>query len=430
MFETIKNAWKIADLKKKLLFTALFLLIFRIGCHIPVPGLVEEAFKKLIEGNQLFGFMDTFSGGAFSRASLFAMSITPYVNATIILQLLTIAIPALERLQKEGAEGRKKIQQYVRYLTVILGFFQASMLFISLRGNGTTTTSIYDGGTILSFFMITLSFTAGTAFIMWLGESITEKGIGNGISLIIFAGIIARAPSGFQNILYYYQQGSLGSGIVGLIGLILILGVFLVAIVGVIFVTQAERRIPIQYAKRVVGRKMYGGQSTHLPIKVNMAGVIPIIFAMSLTTLPSIIIGFAAPHTDSAFLQLLQKQGTPLHMAILAMLIIFFTFFYTIIQFNPVEVANNLKKNGGFIPGVRPGKPTSIYISNVLNRVTWFGGFFLAFIAIFPSILGVIFGMNVWFGGTALLIVVGVALDTVKQIESQMLMRHYKGFLD
>ncbi|MBN2852446.1 MAG: preprotein translocase subunit SecY [Clostridia bacterium] len=426
MFETIKNAWKIADLKKKLLITAFFLLIYRIGCHIPVPGLVEEAFKKLIDGNQLFGFMDTFSGGAFSNASLFAMSITPYINSTIILQLLTIAIPALERLQKEGAEGRKKIQQYVRYLAVALGFFQASMLFISLKSSN----AIFDGGTVISFFIITLSFTAGTAFIMWIGENITEKGIGNGISLIIFAGIIARAPAGFQNILYYYQQGTLGSGIVGILSIALILAVFLVAVVGVIYVTQAERRIPIQYAKRVVGRKMYGGQSTHLPIKVNMSGVIPIIFAMSLTSLPSIIIGFVAPNTTSAFLIALTKQGGAIHLTIYAIFIIFFTFFYTLIQFNPVEVSNNLKKNGGFIPGVRPGKPTSVYISNVLNRVTWFGAVFLALIAIFPSLLKTIFGLEVWFGGTALLIIVGVALDTIKQIESQMLMRHYKGFLD
>ena len=430
MFETIKNAWKIADLKKKLLYTAIFLLIYRLGCHIPVPGLMEEAFSKLIEGNQLFGFMDTFSGGAFSNASLFAMGISPYINSTIILNLLTIAIPALERLQKEGAEGRKKIQQYVRYLTVILGFFQASMLFISLRGNGTTTSSIFDGGTVISFLIITLSFTAGTAFIMWIGENITEKGIGNGISLIIFAGIIARAPVGAQTLMLYYQQGTLGSGIIGILVIGLILAVFLAMVVGVIYVTQAERRIPIQYAKRVVGRKMYGGQSTHLPIKVNMSGVIPIIFAMSLTSLPSIIIGFAAPQTENAFLLALQNQGGVGHMIIYAALILFFTFFYTIIQFNPVEVANNLKKNGGFVPGVRPGKPTSIYISNVLNRLTWFGGFFLAVVATFPSIMGTIFNINVWFGGTALLIVVGVALDTVKQIESQMLMRHYKGFLD
>ncbi len=426
MFETIKNAWKIADLKKKLLFTAVFLLIYRLGCHIPVPGLIEEAFAKLIEGNQLFGFMDTFSGGAFSNASLFAMGITPYINSTIILQLLTIAIPALERLQKEGAEGRKKIQQYVRYLTVILGFFQASMLFINLKTSG----AIYDGGTVISFFLISLTFTAGTAFIMWIGENITEKGIGNGISLIIFAGIIARGPAGIQSILYYYQQGQLGSGIVGILGVSLIFGVFLVSVVGVIYVTQAERRIPIQYAKRVVGRKMYGGQSTHLPIKVNMAGVIPIIFATSLTALPGILVSFIAPQTESAFLLALQTTGGPIYLIIYAMLILFFTFFYTIIQFNPVEVANNLKKNGGFIPGVRPGKPTSVYINNVLNRLTWFGGFFLATVAVFPGIMGGLFDMNIWFGGTALLIVVGVALDTVKQIESQMLMRHYKGFLD
>ena len=426
MFETIKNAWKIGDLKKKLLITMGLILIYRLGTHLPVPGLIQEAFAAMTEGNQLFGFMDTFSGGAFSRASLFAMNITPYINASIIMNLLTVAIPALERMQKEGTEGRKKIQQIVRYLAVGLGFFQAAMLYISLASSD----AIYDGGTIVSFFIITLSFTAGTAFIMWLGENITEYGIGNGISLIIFAGILARAPQGIAQIWTYYKAGTLGNGLVGILAMVGILLVFTVSVVGVIYVTQAERRVPVQYAKRVVGRKMYGGQSTHLPMKVNMAGVIPIIFALSITTLPSIIIGLAAPNTESKILIALTKQGTLVHMTIMAMLIIFFTFFYTIIQFNPVEVANNMKKNGGFIPGIRPGKPTADYIAKVLNRITWFGGFFLAAVAVFPQVFGAIFGINIWFGGTALLIVVGVALDTVKQVESQMLMRHYKGFLD
>ncbi|MBN2559178.1 MAG: preprotein translocase subunit SecY [Clostridia bacterium] len=426
MFETIKNAWKIGDLKKKLLITVALLLVYRLGSHLPVPGLIREAFVAMTEGNQLFGFMDTFSGGAFSRASLFAMNITPYINASIIMNLLTVAIPALERMQREGTEGRKKIQQIVRYLAVGLGFFQAAMLFISLKNNF----AIYDGGTVVSFFLITLSFTAGTAFIMWLGENITEYGIGNGISLIIFAGILARAPQGAAQIWAFYKAGDLGTGIVGILVIAAILAVFLASVVGVIYVTQAERRIPVQYAKRVVGRKMYGGQSTHLPMKVNMAGVIPIIFASSITTLPSIVIGLAAPNTTNKFLLALQQQGGVVHMSIMAILILFFSFFYTIIQFNPVEVANNMKKNGGFIPGIRPGKPTADYIAKVLNRITWFGGFFLAVVAVFPQVLGAIFGINIWFGGTALLIVVGVALDTVKQVESQMLMRHYKGFLD
>ncbi|MBN1624824.1 MAG: preprotein translocase subunit SecY [Clostridia bacterium] len=426
MFETIKNAWKIGDLKKKLLVTVGLLLIYRLGSHLPVPGLISEAFEAMTEGNQLFGFMDTFSGGAFSRASLFAMNITPYINASIIMNLLTVAIPALERMQKEGTEGRKKIQQIVRYLAVALGFFQAAMLYISLANNNV----IYDGGSVVSFFIITLSFTAGTAFIMWLGENITEYGIGNGISLIIFAGILARAPQGVAQIWTYYQGGFFGTGILAILAMVAIVAVFVVSIVGVIYVTQAERKIPVQYAKRVVGRKMYGGQSTHLPMKVNMAGVIPIIFATSITTLPSIIIGLAAPNTTNRFLLALQQQGGIAHMTIMAILIIFFAFFYTIIQFNPVEVANNMKKNGGFIPGIRPGKPTADYIAKVLNRITWFGGFFLAAVAVFPQILGSVFGINIWFGGTALLIVVGVALDTIKQVESQMLMRHYKGFLD
>ncbi|MFO7612622.1 MAG: preprotein translocase subunit SecY, partial [Clostridia bacterium] len=396
MFETIKNAWKIGDLKKKLIITVALLLVYRLGSHLPVPGLIREAFVAMTEGNQLFGFMDTFSGGAFSRASLFAMNITPYINASIIMNLLTVAIPALERMQREGTEGRKKIQQIVRYLAVGLGFFQAAMLFISLKNNF----AIYDGGTIVSFFLITLSFTAGTAFIMWLGENITEYGIGNGISLIIFAGILARAPQGAAQIWAFYKAGDLGTGIVGLLVIAAILAVFLASVVGVIYVTQAERRIPVQYAKRVVGRKMYGGQSTHLPMKVNMAGVIPIIFASSITTLPSIVIGLAAPNTTNKFLLALQQQGGVVHMSIMAILILFFSFFYTIIQFNPVEVANNMKKNGGFIPGIRPGKPTADYIAKVLNRITWFGGFFLAVVAVFPQVLGAIFGINIWFGGT------------------------------
>ncbi len=427
MFETLRNAWKIPDLRKKVLFTVAMLLVFRIGSHIPNPGLDPEQFSRLLESaGSLGGFMDIISGGSFKLATIFAMSITPYINSSIIMQLLTVAIPALERLQKEGEEGRKIIQQYVRYGAVVLGLVQAIALYVSMRS------AVYDGGTVWSFLTITLSFTAGTAFLMWLGEQITEYGIGNGISLIIFAGIVSRGPQAVMSIIDNYNLGNFGEGILGILVIIAILLMFVVVIAGVIWVQEAERRIPIQYAKRVVGRKMYGGQSTHLPIKVNLAGVIPIIFAMSIMMFPSTIVTMFFANADNWFVNLFKNpEQSPLYVIIYALLILFFTFFYSVIQFNPIEIANNMKKNGGFIPGYRPGKATSDYISKVLNRITWFGGFFLAVITIAPIILGNITKIpGIWFGGTAVLILVGVALDTVKQIESQMLMRHYKGFLE
>ncbi len=426
MLEILRNAWKIKDLRKKLLFTVAMLIVYRIGSHIPVPGLDPGEFEKLVGQGGLFGFLDIVTGGAFRLATIFAMSITPYINASIIMNLLTVAIPSLERLAKEGEEGRKKIAQYTRYGTVILGFLQASGLYWGMKG------AVVGGGNTWNYITITLTFTAGTAFLMWLGEQITEKGIGNGISLIIFAGIVSRGPNGAAALYTNWDLGNFGPKFVGFFVVLAILALFVALIAGVIWVQQAERRIPIQYAKRVVGRKMYGGQSTHLPIKVNLAGVIPIIFAMSIMAFPSTVIGFVAPNTENEILIALRDgQGSWVGALLRAMLIMFFTFFYTIIQFNPVEIANNMKKNGGFIPGIRPGKPTSDYISKVLNRLTWFGGLFLATITILPTIIQMITGMdNLWFGGTALLILVGVALDTIKQMESQMLMRHYKGFLE
>jgi len=427
MFETLRNAWKIPDLRRKILFTIAMLIIFRIGSFIPVPGLDPEQLRKLVEqGGSLFGFIDIVTGGAFAKATIFAMSITPYINSSIIMQLLTVAIPKLEQLAKEGEEGRKIIAQYTRYGTVVLGFLQAVGLYFGLGA------SVIGGRGFVSFVTITLTFTAGTAFLMWLGEQITEFGIGNGISLLIFAGIVSRGPAGARNLFTYYKAGSFGSGILGAFVILLILVVFIAIIAAVVWVSQAERRIPVQYAKRVVGRKMYGGQSTHIPIKVNLAGVIPIIFAMSIMAFPSTIISFFAPNSTNPVIKwFMNSQGGIGYALIYALLVMFFTFFYTVIVFNPVELANNMKKNGGFIPGIRPGKPTSDYIAKVLNRVTWFGALFLALITIFPSILQQFTGVkNVWFGGTAVLILVGVALDTVKQIESQMLMRHYKGFLE
>lgn len=427
MLETLRNAWKIPDLRNKILFTIAMLLVFRIGSHIPVPFLDKDKFAKIISnGGALFGMFNIISGNALKLATIFAMSITPYINSSIIMQLLTVAIPRLEQLAKEGEEGRKIIGQYVRYGTVILGFIQALGLYFGMRS------ALTDGGTFVSFLTVTLTFTAGTAFLMWLGEQITEKGIGNGISLIIFAGIVSRGPSGLQAILNLFQSTNASAGIISAVGLVAgILIMFLVVIAAVIWINQGERRIPVQYAKRVVGRKMYGGQSTHIPIKVNLAGVIPIIFALSITAFPSTIISFLAPNSKNGFV-LFFKNATksPGYALVLGILIMFFTFFYTIIQFNPIEIANNMKKNGGFIPGIRPGKPTSDYISRVLNRITWFGGLFLAIVTIFPYIFEAFGVTGVWMSGTVVLILVGVALDTVKQMESQMLMRHYKGFLE
>lgn len=427
MIETLRNAWKIPDLRKRILITIGLLIIYRIGSFIPVPGLDPSAFEELVNRGSLFGFIDIITGGAFQQATIFAMSITPYINASIIMQLLTVAIPKLEMLQKEGEEGRKIIAKYTRYVGVLLGFLQAVGLYFGLGS------SIEGGRSVLSFFTVTLTFTAGTAFLMWLGEQITEYGIGNGISLIIFAGIVSRGPKGAMTLYNNYKAGNLGgTGIIGILVIILILAVFIALIAAVVWVQEAERRIPVQYAKRVIGRKMYGGQSTHIPIKINLAGVIPIIFAMSIMTFPSTIIGFIGASSTNKVVRFFVNWPEKISYAIVsALLVIFFTFFYTMIQFNPVEIANNIKKNGGFIPGIRPGKPTSDYITKVLYRLTWFGAIFLALIQVFPSIVGRITGIKgVWFAGSGLLILVNVALETIKQIESQMIMRHYKGFLD
>lgn len=423
----LKNAWKIPDLKRKILMTLMLLIVYRIGTYIPVPGLNSSYLASLVgQQGSLLGFMDILAGGAFANASIFAMSITPYINASIIMQLLTIAIPKLEQLSKEGESGRKIIAQWVRYGTVILGFIQAAAMYIGFSGG------VSKPG-ILTFLTISLSLTAGTAFIMWLGEQINEYGIGNGISMIIFVNIISRGPSAGAALVGIITDGVTSGKIIGAVLTVLAIVVGFTAVVTfVIWVTQAERRIPVQYAKRVVGRKMYGGQSTHIPMKVNVAGVIPIIFAMSILAFPATIINLVAPNTTNAFLVSMKNfDGGAGYVILNAVLIMFFTFFYTVLVFNPIELANNIRKNGGFIPGIRPGKPTSDYISKVLNRITWFGAFFLAMITVLPSILGTVTGVKyLWFGGTSLLIMVGVALDTMKQIESQLLMRHYKGFLE
>ncbi|MBQ8764337.1 MAG: preprotein translocase subunit SecY [Clostridia bacterium] len=421
MISTLRNAWKIPDLRKRMLYTLLMLVVFRLGTFIPVPGLNREVLSQLASegGNTLFALLNSFSGGSFSNATIFAMSITPYINSSIILQLLTVAIPALERLSKEGEEGRKVIAKWTRYVTVILAFIQATGLYFGLG-------AVANPG-LKSFIVIVTTFTAGTAFLMWLGEQITEKGVGNGISMIIFAGIVSSVPGMIWDMYQNFISGAIN--IWGIVGI----AVFaLVMIAFVVFITDAERRIPVQYAKRMVGRKMYGGQSTHIPIKVAMAGVIPIIFAMSILAFPSTIMSFTGGMPTEGFWGAFWREVTSgwTYAVLYFLLILFFTYFYTAIQFNPIEIANNMKRNGGSIPGIRSGKPTSDYISKILTRITLAGAIFLAIIACVPMILGQFMNFTIQIGGTSLLIMVGVALETVKQIESQMLMRHYKGFLD
>jgi len=417
VFNTLRNAWKIPDLRQKMLFTLVMLIIFRLGSFIPVPGMNTEALSQLIQSGGLLGFFNTISGGAFDNFAIFAMSITPYINSTIIMQLLTIAIPSLEALAKEGEEGRRKIAQYTRYGTVILALIQALALSYGLRGYLLRT----DAASII---LVALSLTAGTAFLMWLGEQINEKGIGNGISLLIFAGIVSRVPGGVLKIVELYKVKS-----TNLIEIAFFLIFAILIIMAVIFIQEGERRIPVQYAKRVVGRRMYGGQSTHIPLKVNQAGVIPVIFAMSLIAFPGQIAQFFPNSAAYRFFNTYLSWGSWIHGILYALLIIGFTYFYTAVTFNPIEVANNIKKYGGFIPGIRPGKPTSDFITKSLNRITLVGAFFLAVVAIVPIFLMNFTGIKVFFGSTSLLIVVGVAMDFVKQVEAQMVMRNYQGFL-
>lgn len=417
MFNTLSNAWKIPDLRRKLIFTLAMLAIFRVGSFIPVPGMDTAAIASLVEKGGLIGFFDVISGGAFKNFAVFAMNITPYINASIIVQLLTVAIPKLEALAKEGEDGRKKIAQLIRYGTVVLGFIQAIALSIGLRGYLLDTS-------FWTIALVAVSLTAGTAFLMWLGEMINEKGIGNGISLIIFAGIVSRIPLGITKIYDLFINKS-----INIFQVVFFLVCAIAIIMAVVLVQEGQRRIPVQYAKRVVGRKMYGGQSSHIPLKVNSAGVIPVIFAMSLISFPSQIAAFFPDSSANRILSNWLGWGTIPHAILYALLIIGFTYFYTAIQFNPTEVAENIKKYGGFIPGIRPGKPTADFIMKSLNKITLVGALFLALIACVPIFLVKLSGIDIAFGGTSLLIVVGVALDFVKQLESQMVMRNYQGFL-
>ena len=434
MLKTIRNAWSIPDLRKKLLFTLMIIIVFRIGSVIPVPFLdmsaLATAMNGMNEGNTMLAYLNTLSGGAFANATLFAMGVTPYINSSIIMQLLTVAIPPLERMAKEGEAGRRKIGTITRYVTVGLGLIQGGAYWYYLHKSGVT---VYTEGFSLWFsaIVIILVFTAGTALMMWLGEQINTNGIGNGISILLFAGIVAQLPYTLSMLGQFWKLA--GEGSTQFYFLVPLWIVIFVAIVWVItFMQDSERRIPIQYAKRVVGRKMYGGQSSHLPIKVALGGVLPIIFASSILSIPGTINLFTKVKDGfwGAFFNAFDTSGW-LYNVLYFILIIMFAYFYTTIQYNPIEMANNLKSNNGTIPGIRPGAPTADYIRNILSRITLIGALFLAVIALVPSIYGSATGMGrMAIGGTSIIILVGVALETVKQLESQMMMRHYKGFLD
>ena len=434
MLKTIRNAWSIPDLRKKLLFTLMIIIVFRIGSVIPVPFLdmsaLATAMNGMNEGNTMLAYLNTLSGGAFANATLFAMGVTPYINSSIIMQLLTVAIPPLERMAKEGEAGRRKIGTITRYVTVGLGLVQGFAYWFYLHRSGVT---VYTEGFSLWFsaIVIILVFTAGTALMMWLGEQINTNGIGNGISILLFAGIVAQLPYTLSMLGQFWKLA--GEGSTQFYFLVPLWIVIFVAIVWVItFMQDSERRIPIQYAKRVVGRKMYGGQSSHLPIKVALGGVLPIIFASSILSIPGTINLFAKVKDGfwGAFFNAFDTSGW-LYNVLYFILIIMFAYFYTTIQYNPIEMANNLKSNNGTIPGIRPGAPTADYIRNILSRITLIGALFLAVIALVPSIYGSATGMGrMAIGCTSIIILVGVALETVKQLESQMMMRHYKGFLD
>lgn len=445
----MRNAWKVPDLRKKILFTLMVVIIFRIGSVIPVPFLDVNALKTMmsnVDDNSLFGYLNMMSGDAFSHATMFAMSISPYINASIIMQLLTVIIPALERMTKEGEEGRKKMGALTRYLTVILGLAQGTMFYLWLKNN--RITMFNDGfSKIFTAIIIILTFTAGTALIMWLGEQINQKGVGNGISILLFAGIVSRMPTLITTLWAYisYAQAMPDQQVFGFtlyplqywayyIFVPLFVIIFLAVMWFIVFMNDAERRIPIQYAKRVVGRKMYGGQSTHIPVKVSGSGVMPIIFASTILSLPGtikVIAGSNAPAWLDSILSAMSPTGW-IYPTIYFFLILFFAYFYLQIQYNPVEMANNLRQSSGTIPGIRPGKPTAEFIGKVLSKITFLGSIFLGFIAILPFIFSDLTGMynTAFLGGTSIIILVGVALETVKQMESQMMMRHYKGFLD
>ncbi len=418
MLSTMRTAFRIGDLRKRIFFTLWMFLVFRVGTAVPVPGIDTDVIADLFREGTIFAFLDLFSGGALRVFSIFAMSITPYINSSIITQLLTVVIPKWEAMAKEE-DGKKKLQQYTRYGTVILSLVQASGMAVAVRAQG----ALVDPG-FQALAIVAITLTAGTAFLMWLGEQITEHGIGNGISLIIFAGIVSRLPSGLVNVYQLFVAGRISLLNVMILSII---GVFVIA--AIVWVTEGERRVPVQYAKRVVGRRMYGGQSTHIPIRINQAGVIPVIFASSVLAFPATIASFMdAPWARS--LEGLFDARTPFYTITYMLMIIFFTYFYTAMVFNPFDISNNMRKNGGFIPGIRPGRPTADQLARIVARITLVGAVFLAVVAVMPNFILLLTDIpGLQFGGTALLIVVGVALETMKQIESHLLMRQYQGFM-
>lgn len=420
MLETVRNLFKIPDLKKRLYFTFAMIIVVRLGSHLPLPGVDKEALANLFAQGGILGFFDLFAGGALSRFSIFALGIMPYINASIIMSLLQAVVPILEQWSKEGEEGRNKITKITRYFTVVLAIVQAFGISFWLQNMGVLMISGFGFR-----FLLLITLTAGTCFLMWLGEQITDFGIGNGISIVIFAGIIARIPSEIIQTIKLLNVGE-----IGLLSFLSLIVVAVIVIGGVIAIQKGQRRIPVQYAKRVIGRRMYGGQGTHIPLRVNQAGVIPIIFASAILLFPATIAQF---FQNIAFMKSLSEAlspGKPLYLILYAILIIIFTFFYSAITFNPANLADNMKKYGGFIPGIRPGKNTTVYIDHIMTRITLSGALFLAVIAILPNILIKVTGITTFmFGGTSLLIMVGVALETVQQIESHLLMRHYEGFI-
>ena len=433
MFQTISNIWKVEDLRKKIIFTLLILIVYRIGSFIPVPN-IDTEFLKTIDRSQgdVFGLLNTFSGGALFNFSIFAMGIMPYITASIIVQLLTMdVIPKFAQWAKEGEAGKRKLAQFTRYGTIVLGLIQAFGLSIGFN-------RLYGYDMVMNpgfatYTMIAIVLTAGTAFLMWLGEQITEKGIGNGISILIFAGIVAGIPTAVNQIYLTMFTGDAESTIfLNILKLVVIIAVIIAIVVGVIFVQQGVRKIPVQYTKRIVGRKMYGGQSTHIPLKVNAAGVIPVIFALSLLIFPPTIASFWRGNAVADWIIANFDYSAPFGMVLYVLLIIGFTYFYTFVQINPVQLAEQMKKNGGYIPGIRPGKATSVYLTRIMTRITLAGAIFLAAVSILPVFFAAVAGLpaTVTIGGTSLLIVVGVALDTMKQVETQLVKRHYKGFIN
>ena len=452
MIQTLRNAWKVQELRNKILFTIFALLIFRVGCAIPVPFIDGNTLSDYMQQQSatIFGLLSVMSGDAFSQATLFALSIQPYINASIIIQLLTIAIPALERMQKEGGEeGKRKLTAITRYTTVGIALLQGFGYYTWINyynNNGISMLNVPEGYGVWAAIVIIAAFVAGSAFVMWLGKQIPEFGIGNGISIILFAGIVSRGPTMVSSIVGGVSNWANGADSASAHTLhpafipLIVIGM-LALVVFIVFITNAERRIPVQYAKRVVGRKMYGGQSSHIPIKVNMSGVLPIIFAQTIASIPATIGMFVPSATQegsgwNTFLNIFDNTGL-IYSIVYFLLIIMFSYFYSTIQFNPVEVANNLKKNGGFIPGFRPGKPTADFLHKVISRITLFGAIYLAIVALLPTITGNIMnaagstaGSGLAIGGTSIIIVVGVALETTKALEAQLMMRHYKGFLE